>query len=106
MVSRFSVLLDNYKQHCISRSALALHLHGRTEEDMQEVGALDTVTVGTVALCFSCSRYDRNLDACPFIICCKNAASRAWVTQHQHAFLWCCPVLSHSIPWSNVVTTV
>eukprot|EP00879_Flechtneria_rotunda_P005368 GHRR01005656.1.p1 GENE.GHRR01005656.1~~GHRR01005656.1.p1 ORF type:complete len:1010 (+),score=343.06 GHRR01005656.1:121-3150(+) len=37
MVSRFSVLLDNYKQHCLSRSAAMLHLQGNTDRDMQQL---------------------------------------------------------------------
>lgn len=43
MVPKFSIILDNYKQHCVSRSALMLHLHGTRTQDMpqalQQVGA-------------------------------------------------------------------
>eukprot|EP00878_Enallax_costatus_P004393 GHUV01004631.1.p1 GENE.GHUV01004631.1~~GHUV01004631.1.p1 ORF type:complete len:1313 (+),score=319.45 GHUV01004631.1:85-4023(+) len=28
MINNFNIILDNYKKHCVSRSALMLHLHG------------------------------------------------------------------------------
>lgn len=34
LVSNYCIMLDNYKQHCVSRSALMLHLHGTSEKDM------------------------------------------------------------------------
>lgn len=39
MVGRFRVLLHNYQQHCISHSAVALHLRSKDAYGMQEVRA-------------------------------------------------------------------
>jgi hypothetical protein len=38
MVSRFEALLQCYQQHCVSRSAVMLHLHNTDALSLQEVG--------------------------------------------------------------------
>lgn len=37
MVSRFEALLQSYREHCVSRSGLMLHLHNTDALSMQEV---------------------------------------------------------------------
>lgn len=37
MVSRFEALLQCYQEHCVSRSATMLHLHGSDKLSVQEV---------------------------------------------------------------------
>jgi len=36
-VSNFNVLIENYKQHCVSKSALFLHWRGDHDLDKQQV---------------------------------------------------------------------
>jgi hypothetical protein len=38
MVSRFEALLQCYQEHCVSRSAVMLHLHNTDALSVQEVG--------------------------------------------------------------------
>jgi hypothetical protein len=38
MVSRFEALLQCYQEHCVSRTAMLLHLHSTDAMSVQEVG--------------------------------------------------------------------
>jgi len=45
LVFNFNVLLQNYKHHCVSKSALMLHLKGDHEVDKQQVGQMNACHV-------------------------------------------------------------
>lgn len=58
MITKFVIILDNYKQHCVSSSAILLHLHGSKSmpHALQQVGVAaffytGYIVASTIGMC-------------------------------------------------------